>query len=223
MATLEDSAAPLENGYTIDSSGALLIAVRTDLPNCTPRMLDWWFGWHSDDPRRYKLWHPRAHVHASWAAPPAPDSVGRARYVGSTSIVDEYLGATLGRFRIRFIDPSELGLAATELRDDLRATAVCARVGAADLPLEAGWLVHHVRAVPGGAEMRSRFWIGGPYAALRSASGEHQSTLARAAVSLASRALRPTVDDGRDLLIHCAEEMSHLATFLPDAYGQFSK
>jgi hypothetical protein len=55
----------LENGYALTSEGALHVAVRTEMPGTSPAMVDWWFGWHSTEPQRYKLWHPRAHVHAA--------------------------------------------------------------------------------------------------------------------------------------------------------------
>jgi hypothetical protein len=30
----------------------------------------------------------------------------------------------------------------------------------------------------------------------------------------------PTVDNGRELLVHCAHEMAHLASFLPALYRE---
>jgi hypothetical protein len=61
--------------------------------------------------------------------------------------------------------------------------------------------------------MRSRFWMGGRYVALRSGK------------SFADKALRLFVarqlPDPRDLLVHCAQEMIHLAGFLPALYERF--
>jgi len=58
-----------------------------------------------------------------------------------------------------------------------------------------------------GAEMRSRFWMGGRHVAVRTGK------------SLADRVLRliaaRQLPDLRDLLVHCAQEMNHLAWFLP--------
>lgn len=47
---------------------------------------------------------------------------------------------------------------------------VCARLGSAELPVDIGWLVHQVRPVGDGAEMRSRFWLGGPHIQVRRAN-----------------------------------------------------
>jgi hypothetical protein len=202
----------LENGYSF-VDGALHVAERTAMPGVTPAMVDWWFGWHSDEPTRYKLWHPRAHVHAEWLSPPArPGGVGR--HIGHTSIVDEYLGAELGRFAIRFVDPTDLGYPTRGLDDEV---LVCARVGFAEVPLDAGWLIHQVRRVPGGSEMRSRFWLGGANGGLR--GGGVLSHL----LSPIGRALKqPTARDGHNLLVHCAQEMAHLATFLPAIHASES-
>ncbi|HOT80465.1 MAG TPA: hypothetical protein PKY13_10785, partial [Microthrixaceae bacterium] len=69
-----------------------------------------------------------------------------------------------------------------------------------------------------GAEMRSRFWMGGSHIALR---GD------RPGAALADRAARPVIarllgasaQSAADLLIHCAQEMSHLAAFLPELHA----
>jgi hypothetical protein len=212
--SLFGAAPAIENGFALTGDGAIVVAARTDLPDVTPAMIDWWFGWHSDSPERYKLWHPLAHVHAAWLAPPAPGSQGRARYVGATSIVDEYIGSALVRAAIGFLRPADLGFTDPSLDDAEQATIVCARTGLADVPIDVGYLVHHVRGTAGGSEMRSRFFIGGRYAAGRdSALG---TVMARAARVV----MRPTESDARALLVHCAEEMQHLAQFLPGLYAQ---
>jgi len=207
--------AEVQNGFTVTSDGAIHVNLVTEMPDVTPAMIDWWFGWHSDSPERYKLWHPRAHVHAQWATPPPSGTIGRARYVGYTSQVDEYLGSAMIRGAIQFRRPEEFGLVDAAVAAGVDATAVCARVGLVDLPVDIGYLAHHVAAVPGGSLMRSRFWLGGPNLAARSAS-------LRAAVPVAKRLAGLTELDARALLVHCSQEMTHLATFLPALYEQES-
>lgn len=192
-----------ENGYGRLADGAIQVSVRTDMPGVTPPMWAWWFGWHGSDSRRYKLWHPRAHVSARWR-----DGGSEIRYVGRTSLVREYLGSTDTKAAIQFVEPSVLGLVVpdTEL-------AVCARLGAADLPVDVGWLIHHIRPTGDGAQMRSRFWMGGRHVAVRRG------------FRIADRVVRPIaarqLPDPRDLLVHCAQEMNHLAGFLPELYSRF--
>jgi len=207
--------AEVQNGFTITSAGAMHVNIVTEMPDVTPAMIDWWFGWHSDSPERYKLWHPKAHVHAQWASPPPVGSTGRARYVGHTSQVDEYLGSAMIRGAIQFRRPEEFGLVDAAVAAGVDATAVCARTGLVDLPVDLGYLAHHVAAVPGGSVMRSRFWLGGPGIAARSAP-------LRAAVPVAKRLVGLTELDARALLVHCSQEMTHLATFLPALYEQES-
>ena len=207
--------AEVQNGFTVTADGAIHVNLATDLPGVTPAMIDWWFGWHSDSPERYRLWHPLAHVHAQWATPPPPGSTGRSRYVGYTSEVDEYLGATMIRGAIQFRRPEECGLLDPAVAAGVDATAVCARIGLVDLPVDIGYLAHHVAAVPGGSVMRSRFWAGGPNLAARAAP-------LRAAVPVARRLVALTELDARALLVHCSQEMTHLATFLPTLYEQES-
>ncbi len=209
----------LENGFTITPDGALHVAIRTEMPRVTPAMVDWWFGWHSDEPQRYKLWHPRAHVHAEWHGARPPDAArGRARYVGYTSCVDEYLGHELGSYAIQFVPPARLGLEGPEIDDPEKDTVVCARVGFAAHPIDGGYLAHHVMRVPGGSVMRSRFWIGAPYAGARG-----NKLGASVAVSVVKRVRRPKESEGRALLAHCAQEMAHLASFLPALYAELGQ
>jgi hypothetical protein len=65
--------------------------------------------------------------------------------------------------------------------------------------------------------MRSRFWMGGPHIAVRNAP----AVASRALRPIASRVLGATEATARNLLAHCAQEMNHLAGFLPELYEQF--
>lgn len=205
-----------EDGYAVDDDTSLSVAVRTEMPDVTPAMIDWWFGWHGDAAQKYKLWHPQAHVHAEWDRPLPKGNAGRARrrsYVGRTSFVDEYLGSELSHATISFVRPAEVGFDERALEDDAEATAVCAHIGLPGTPLVAGTLVHHVRRIAGGdgrAEMRSRFWLGGRHARVRGGG-----SLGDFVAPLLARLKHPGLDFGRALLVHCSQEMSHLATFLP--------
>ncbi len=202
----------LEDGFVLTKDGGMRVSVRTDMPGVTPAMIDWWFGWHGDAPAKYKLWHPQAHVHVGWRDPPPSGASGRALYVGQISLVDEFIASDLIRGSIRFVPPASFGFTDPRLDDDRQATIVCARIGLGDAPIDVGYLAHHVRAVPGGSEMRSRFWMGGKHVGGRNLIGS-------LAAGLAKRVLRLTEADARALLVHCAQEMPHLAAFLPELYA----
>jgi DAPG hydrolase PhiG domain len=207
--------AVLEDGFVLTSDGGMRVSVRTFMPAVTPAMVDWWFGWHGDAASKYKLWHPQAHVHVGWRETPPAGASGRALYVGQTSIVDEYIGSDLIRGAIRFVPPATLGFTDKSLDDDQQATIICARIGLGDAPIDIGYLAHHVRAVPGGSEMRSRFWMGGRHIGGRNLIGG-------VAASVARHMLRLTEGDARSLLVHCAEEMPHLARFLPALHAELA-
>ena len=202
-----------ENGYGALEDGSYQVSVRTDMPGVTPAMWSWWFGWPGCDTRRYKLWHPRAHLSAAWKDGDDAGRQGAQRYIGRWSLISEYIGSSLLNGAIEFVAPAAMGCPPDS--DD--AVAVCARLGAGDAPVDVGWFIHHIRSTHGGAEMRSRFWMGGPHIAVRKAPG----VASRALRPIASRILGNPETGGRNLLVHCAPEVNHLAGILPELYDAF--
>jgi hypothetical protein len=209
----DDGYQQTENGYGVLEDGSMQVSVRTDMPGVTPAMWSWWFGWYGSDTRRYKLWHPRAHLSAHWKDSDDAGRRGEQRYVGRWSMISEYIGSTMLNAAIQFVAPATMGL----LADSDDAVSICARLGCGDAPVDAGWFVHQIRSTQGGAEMWSRFWMGGPHIAVRKAPG----VASRAVRPIASRALGTSEATARNLLVHCAQEMNHLAGFLPELYDNF--
>ncbi|GGF17047.1 DAPG hydrolase family protein [Williamsia phyllosphaerae] len=206
----------IETGYGRRPDGVLFVAVRTEMPRVTAAMWDWWFGWHSVCSARYKLWHPDAHEYASVRDDRTTAAIpDRQKYVGNTSYVDELVGPKLQQLGIDFRDPRRQGF--TIPSDQ---TIVFGRVGSSIAPIDLGWLAHQVRPVPGGAEMRSRFYL--------NMRGLHRPDLRQAARAMRRGAsVDPTdlflgLDVARDLLMHCGQEMNHLAGFLPELHREFA-
>ncbi|MEQ0576022.1 hypothetical protein ABLN97_20265, partial [Mycobacterium tuberculosis] len=84
-----------ENGYGIIGSGSRMVSGRTDMPGVTPGMWAWWSGWHGSDTRRYKLWHPRAHLSARWKDGDQGSGAGRRGtqpYLGPRSVGQQISG-----------------------------------------------------------------------------------------------------------------------------------
>lgn len=208
-----------ENGYGVLSDGGYQVSVLTDMPGVTPAMWSWWFGWHGSDSRRYKLWHPRAHLSAAWKdGKDGKDGndgnrSGSQRYIGRWSLISEYIGSSLLNGAIQFVAPEEMGCPP----DSAEAVAICARLGASDAPVDVGWFIHHIRSTKHGSEMRSRFWMGGSQIAVRKAPG----VASKAVRPIAARILGDSATSGRNLIVHCAQEMNHLAGFLPQLYQAF--
>ncbi|MBS1795890.1 MAG: hypothetical protein JSS81_18695 [Acidobacteria bacterium] len=203
--------AEVENGYAMENDGSIRLAILTKMPRVAPAMWDWWFGWHGCRADRYKLWHPLAHKHARWA-----DGRDDDAYVGRTSMIEEYIGESLEKASIRFVSPLEMGFGPDTLELAGEQVFVCARVGYTNFPVDFGWLLHQVRRTADGAEMRSRFWFGGDGIEIRGGGvfGKPLAGLLRKIVPVPERR-------AHDLLVHCAEEMNHLARFLPELHAEF--
>lgn len=139
-----------ENGYGILGDGSMQVSVRTDMPGVTPAMWAWWFGWHGSDTRRYKLWHPRAHLSARWKDGDQDSGAGRRgaqRYVGRWSMISEYIGSTKLGAAIQFVEPAAMGLPTT-------ATIRCRSVR--------GWALLTPRWMRAGSSIRSDRRRAGP-------------------------------------------------------------
>jgi len=215
---LEPGYLPLENGFTRLENGQVFVAALTKMPGVTSEMIDWWFGWHYMESQRYKLWHPRAHVlnRAERMIGDDPGLSDREKYLHNPNYISEYVGAELLDIEIAFSEASDF-LDVSRFEAAGVGTAVCGVVGYQSSPLVFGLLIHLIRETADGCEMRSRFWLGkielkGVPAAgiLSKISGSR--FVARRAVPL---------EQGRDMVVHCAAEMNHLASFLPDLHADY--
>lgn len=201
---LEDGYAPVETGWTWTRRAGARVNCLTPMPGVTPDMWDWWFAWHGADSDRYKLWHPRAHLAVRWADGGGETGV----YVGRTSRVVEYVGASRMRFAISFVPPQTFGLDPAILAAKGQV-AICARAGLDGAGFTSGAMVHQLRPTADGCEMRSRFWLFG-----------EDLRLAGLGPAL-TRLIPPQPQEVEALLVHCAEEMGHLAAILPALYADF--
>ncbi len=220
---------PLETGYTINEDGHIVVAVLTDMPGVTGEMWDWWAWWHAVEPARYKLWHPEAHLFAGYAEDRSRSRglSDRDRYVGNTCYIDEYIGHTKSRLRASFLDPANLGFEPCRAGE----TVITARGGLSTVPLAAAWLIHQVRRSPSGSEMRSRFIIN-DLKVLRLPAHSVTTGIGRLLSMPGLNDLAGMVMNGRKparlhevgpaMLYHCAQEMNHLASFLPRLHEEFS-
>jgi hypothetical protein len=206
----EEGYTDLETGYTNELDGSIHAAIFTAMPGVTPEMCDWWFGWHGSQNSRYKLWHPKSHVSSVWE-----DGEDDITYIGRNSIIEEYIDDKFMKLLIQFKHPTEFGFSINAIKDPSKSVYICATIGHSKFPIDYGYLVHQVRAVEGGSEMRSRFWIGGQYIHARK---ECKLTGLTSSFIQIMKIISP--DLGRKMLIHCSEEMNHLAAFLPTLYAE---
>lgn len=221
---------PMENGYTVNSDGHIVVSILTKMPNVIGEMWDWWFGWHSSETARYKLWHPDAHVYSGLGEDRSQilGITDKQKYINNVSFVDEYLGSNFSPLTVRFVDPHSVGFAPTRPG----STVIVARGGLSSLPVAFAWLIHQVRETPDGSEMRSRFIVNCidvlklPTHSISTTAGK---LLVQPVVNelantfLSSREFVKLREFGPDMLFHCATEMNHLASFLPQLYYEFKE
>ena len=162
---LEPAPLPLETGWERLASGALHVAVRTDLHGCTGEMLEWWFRWRCTT-REYVWWHPVDHVSSTWQGTLAPDT-----HIGSEHVVREFFSGLPDQdLVIQFRDPAEFFEpdAYGKARESGAVTgAVVGRLGLthepprlADGRVLGGRLLHIARDTGWGAALRSHFFVG---------------------------------------------------------------
>lgn len=189
----------------------MIVSCLHRMPGVKPAHWAWWFAWHGNEAARYKLWHPFAHVACAWE-----DGEGfNGKYIGRVSNVAEYIGGKLDRISIPFVRPSELGLD-EEILQARGEVAICVKgLRARGLPVEVGTMVHHVRPTSDGCEMRSRFWVAGEF--VRNKGAESGNIVIRTI----ARWMPMRQEDAASMLVHNAEEMAHLAAFLPQLHAEF--
>lgn len=215
---LEPGYLPLENGFTVLDSGQTYVAVRTDMPGCTGAMFEWWMGWHTMEDERYRLWHPRDHVANGTREMRGDDpSLSDKEKYTTTHYVTEYVGGRRYDVRITFVDPSELFGEELDLAAGGTTALVVGRVALQHAPIQLGWLVHQIRECDRRTEMRSRLWLGVPEV-LGSGEADLRNKLLGSA--MVRRLLVPK-NLGRDMVVHCAQEMNHLAGFLPQLFALY--
>ncbi|MEM9718170.1 MAG: FAD-binding protein [Bacteroidota bacterium] len=213
MTLLEEAGdMPVETGFSIADDGSMAVAVKTLMPDTTPEMWDWWFGWHGSEDERYKLWHPQAHISVKWE-----DRNNDNCYIGRTSIIKEYIGKEALDAAIQFKSPLEFGFSHDAINHPEKAVYICARIGHPKFPVDYGFLVHQVRQTSNGTEMRSRFWMSGKYVAARQSNFVNNT-----AVKVLQKIKTLPKNFAQDLLLHCAEEMTHLASILPQLYATYA-
>lgn len=206
----------LKNKAYRSMSGEVLVTCETEMPEVTPDMIDWWFGWHLPHTERYQLWHPDAHQKARVKDDRSNLTNSRKQYISNTSYVDEYIGRSLHRLAITFFEPQKIGLADVYNKG---ATAICGEIVNRSLNTKGGHLVHYIHPTDDGSTMRSMFWLG---------KFEPKMPLVSNLVSFVSNTVyfrKKIVSDQMavDLLQHCSEEMNHLARFLPALYCDMHK
>ena len=217
---LEPGYLPLETGYTRLANGQVLTCSHVEFPRCHGKMLDWWMGWHTMEPQRYKLWHPRCHLNntADRMIGDDPNIPDREKYIGNRNHVVEYIASEVVHLDLDFVEPTEF-FTPDRWEDAIEnkgvQTAVCAIASLKGVSIAA--LIHLMRETENGCEMRSRYWFGRVEIQGLPARG----ILNRLVSSKFVTKQAASMQSGRDQVVHDSVEMTHLASFLPDLYSDY--
>lgn len=202
---------PVEIGYSVFPDGTGFAAMLTQMPGVTLEMLDWWFMWHSIDGLRYRIWCPTEHFGARVAQDSLVRRLDRTRSIqertwGTTDLVYENVGGGPANIYISFQSPRDYGLDQWLLNGGQRQTVICANAGLSDSNNPIITFMHTAREIPGGVEMRSRFWEGWHVVEGKPVKVAPPNGVALGAVKGCS--------------YHAAVEYTNLASILPDLYRE---
>lgn len=198
----DDGYSHCEFGLFHNPDGGCMIANLTQMPGVTADMFDWWFAWHGLDTMRYMIWDKDDHIYCQTqnVEQALDDSLSfRERFWNTEHVLEEQLmeGREPVRTRLHFVHPTEIGFDPEKFAA-FKGTIVCTPAPAI--------MVHFLRPVEGGSELRTRFFMGysmGP-------NGENQIPDF------------PWFEEAnKAMLMHNVKEFTHLAKVLPDVYNEF--
>lgn len=196
---------PVERGCCSLPDGTATLANLTPMPGVTPEMFDWWFAWHGLEPLRYKLWNHDDHYYCLTRNPEISRDASlpmKARYRNTCHDVEENTGMGPEKILIHFRDPADVGFDWEKLAA-FKGTIVCA--GDEHNPV---FMCHFLRPVPGGSELRTRFWMG-----CSIIDGRPVKVIPDGAVF--------PLEPARGLLMHNIKEFTNLAAILPELYEKY--
>jgi hypothetical protein len=200
---------PAERGYCMMPDGSGFVAMVTKMPGVTSEMINWWFAWHGLESLRYKIWDPDEHLAVHVLEKDLKRRLvtslnTRERNWGTTDVVDEEIGTGTVVLYISFMSPEDYGFDMNQFRAPNVLTAVNANSGLMEPRTPFSTFSHVAREIPGGIELRSRFWLG-------------WNIIDKKPVKVADRVPFGLV---KGLAFHCAKEYTNLAAILPKVYEE---
>ena len=205
---LKNGYLPAERGWCVMPDGSAFVAGLTQMQGVTDEMIAWWFAWHGLEDLRYMIWDPDDHygIHVK-----PEDLEHRLDYSlsdternwNTTDVVLEDVGNGSQTINISFMSPADYGYDMDLFKKENVLIAVNAVADIATFS-------HVGRAIPGGIELRSRFWIGWTIADRKPV---------RMSVDTPANIIERLA---RGLAYHCPKEYYNLAAILPSVYAENS-
>lgn len=208
-----------ENGYCVMPDGSGYVALLHKMPGATAEMFDWWFAWHGLEDLRYKIWFPENHIAANVHDADRtkildPERPLALKFQGMTHhVVEDIGGGVLNAVAISFLTPEDFGFDMSRFHSPnaealAAANALAKPVDASpDEPALPVAFVHLVRNVPGGIEVRNRFWIG------------YQIVHKKPVLALPEGFSIPEAA-AQGLFLHDVQEFANLGAILPGLYAE---
>jgi hypothetical protein len=200
---------PTEIGYCVMPDGSGFVAMVTKMPGVTSEMINWWFFWHGLESLRYKIWDPDDHYGVHVLEKDLEHRLDirlntRERNWGTTDVVDEDIGGGSTVLYISFVSPEDYGYDMDQFRAPNVLTAVSANAAHGEPGARMGTFSHVAREIPGGLELRSRFWLGWNITDKRPVRVVDQVPFEMV----------------KGLAYHCPKEYANLAAILPRVYEE---
>ena len=209
-----------EAGWCQMPDGTGFIANLLPMPGVTVEMMDWWFAWFALEDLRYKLWYPPGHFAISVSDKDRANALNESLPMSKRRLRTEYVientnGPCDEKIAITFMDAEMFGFDMSRFPSPKVGIAACANgaellldppPGAPKFKIPA-CLVHFVRAVQGGVELRTRFWLGWHV------MNKKPWKLIPDVASIPEVAIK-------GLAVHNVCEFSNLASFLPQLYEE---
>lgn len=204
----------LETGVYRAGNGIMVVKALTIMPDVEPEMVRWWFADYMQTTEHYQRWYPTQHLWMDW------ENKTPGEHIGASHLVDEYIGETMNKLRIQFVEPSKV-LNGYEESDD--RFVICAHGGLRKELINANKMCHIVTKTEHGSEMRSVFWMG--YIEKRDIDNENETVFSIESL-IGNTALARTLTFDKHsalaLMDHAIAEMNILAGFLPELYEKES-
>ncbi len=161
----------VELGYCRMPDGTGYVAHYLKMPGITPEMFQWWFAWHALEDARYMIWCPMDHG-GVWVSEEGREKILNdslplhERYMGVTHHNIEKVGDNYLDIQLSFLHPEEAGFDMTRYNPENISALACANIKELPVDAPAGtepsylFMMHTVRCLEDGIELRSRYWQG---------------------------------------------------------------
>ena len=192
-----------EVGYCVMDDGTAFVSNITKMPGVTKEMFEWWFAWHGLAPLRYKIWDRDDHfgIETTHRERLLDQNIPmNERIWGVTHSVIEDTGAGPQPLNINFKSPKEMGFDMEALKKSKVLSIACANDDTAVM-------VHSIREISDGIELRSRFWLG-------------YNIVDKKPVKLIPDGVKIPQEVPEGLIRHNVKEFSNLAKILPSLYEE---